>query len=70
MIHKYEVGLIYRRAMRELLERMTFEIPESRYKEIKGILSSTFLVDAPPGTINEINRVVQLTIKEDKTACG
>ena len=69
MIEGYEVGLIYRRAMRGLLERMTFEIPESRYKEIKGVLSSTFLVDAPPAAINEINRVIQPAIKEDKAAC-
>jgi len=67
MIKGYEVGLICRRAMRKLLERMTFEIPESRYKEIKGVLSSTFLVDGPPAAINKINRVVQLANQPEKS---
>jgi len=56
MIEGYRVGLIFRGKMRKLLERIVFEVPGSRYKEVKGWLGSTFAVDAPEHALKEIRR--------------
>jgi hypothetical protein len=57
--HQYSVGLIYRPAMRHLLEKMAFEVTTSRYREIKFFLSSVFLVEAPEYAIDVINKWVK-----------
>jgi hypothetical protein len=55
----YEVGLLLRGEFRRILEKMTWDVPESRYKESKGFLDSTFYVEAPPYTIRQLNLLVE-----------
>lgn len=55
----YEVGILLRGEFRKILEKMTWEVPSSKYKEVKGWLDSTFYVEAPVHTIQQLNSIVE-----------
>jgi homoserine trans-succinylase len=55
----YDAGLLVRGYVRDVLEKMTFEIPGSRYRESKSILSSKFFVEAPMHAIATIDNWIE-----------
>lgn len=54
----YEIGLLVRREFRNILEKITWQVQNSKYKEVKGWTGSTFYVEAPGNVIEKLNSLI------------
>lgn len=62
----FDVGIVLRGAFRRVLEKMTWEVDGSKYKEVNGFLSSTFYVESTNHAIEQLCNIVDRVNKNDK----